>query len=110
MFWRKVLEKRDTHSLCYTIFLIKEDEMSRACSTNRGEEECIQDIGGKARKEETTRKTRCTWVDSTEMDLREIRCGGMDWINLLVDRDQWRALVKMAMNLQVPQTVGEVLE
>jgi hypothetical protein len=33
-----------------------EDEMGVACSTDGGEEECIQDIGGKARRKETTRK------------------------------------------------------
>jgi hypothetical protein len=29
-------------------------------------------------------------------------CGDMDWIDLAQDRDQWWALVKMAMNLQYP--------
>jgi hypothetical protein len=38
------------------------------------------------------------WV----MDLREIGWGGMDWINLAQDRDKWRAVVNMVMNLQVP--------
>jgi hypothetical protein len=28
--------------------------------------------------------------------------GGMDWINLAQDRDQWRAPVNTAMNLVVP--------
>jgi hypothetical protein len=28
--------------------------------------------------------------------------GGMDWINLALDRDRWRAPVKAVMNLQVP--------
>jgi hypothetical protein len=32
----------------------------------------------------------------------EIGWGGMDWIDLAQDRDQWRALVNMAMNLWVP--------
>jgi hypothetical protein len=32
--------------------------MDRACSTNGGEEECIYDIGRKARKKETTMKTK----------------------------------------------------
>jgi hypothetical protein len=32
--------------------------MGRACSTHGGEEECIQDIGGEARRKETTRKTK----------------------------------------------------
>jgi hypothetical protein len=36
------------------------------------------------------------------MDLREIGCDGGDWIGLAEDRDQWRALVNMVMNLQVP--------
>jgi hypothetical protein len=34
--------------------------------------------------------------------LREIGWGGMDWIDLAQDRDQWRALVDTVMNLQVP--------
>jgi hypothetical protein len=36
------------------------------------------------------------------MDLREIGRGGMDWINLAQDRDQYRALVNTVMNLRVP--------
>jgi hypothetical protein len=35
------------------------------------------------------------------MDLREIRWGGMDWIDLVQDRDQWRALVNTVMNVRV---------
>jgi hypothetical protein len=40
-------------------------------------------------------------VDNIEMDLREIGWDGMDWIVQAQDRDQWRALVKMVMNLRV---------
>jgi hypothetical protein len=36
------------------------------------------------------------------MDPREIGWSGMDWINLAQDRDEWRALVNMVMNLRVP--------
>jgi hypothetical protein len=36
------------------------------------------------------------------MDLREIKWGGTDWIDLSQDRDQWRALVNKVMNLRVP--------
>jgi hypothetical protein len=35
-----------------------EDDMSRAYNTNGGDEECVQDISGKARRKETTRKTK----------------------------------------------------
>jgi hypothetical protein len=45
---------------------------------------------------------RRRWVDNIKMDLRETGWDGMDWIDLTQDRDQWRALVNMVMNLRVP--------
>jgi hypothetical protein len=41
-------------------------------------------------------------VDNIKMDRREIGWDGMDWIDLAQDREQWRALVNMVMNLRVP--------
>ena len=45
---------------------------------------------------------RSRWKDNIKMDLQEIGCGGVDWIELAQDRDRWRALVKAVMNLGVP--------
>jgi len=42
------------------------------------------------------------WQDNIKMDLQEVECGGMDWIELAEDSDRWRALVNAAMNLRVP--------
>jgi len=42
------------------------------------------------------------WEDNMMMDLQEVICGGMDWIDLGDDRDRWRALVNAVMNLRVP--------
>jgi hypothetical protein len=45
-------------------------------------------------------RPRCRRVDNV-MDLRKIRWDDTDWIHLAHNRDQWRGLVKMVMNLQV---------
>jgi hypothetical protein len=41
------------------------------------------------------------WKDGIRMDLREIGLGGLDWIRLAQDRDRWRAVVSVVMNLRV---------
>jgi hypothetical protein len=41
-------------------------------------------------------------VDNIKMYLRETEWGGMDWIDLAQDRDQWRAIVKTVMNFRDP--------
>jgi hypothetical protein len=47
-------------------------------------------------------RPRRKWEDNIKMYLREIGWGGMDWIDLAQDRDQWRALVNTVMNVRVP--------
>ena len=47
-------------------------------------------------------RPRGRWEDNNKMDLQEVGCGGMDWIELAQDRDRWRALVSAVMNLRVP--------
>ena len=35
------------------------------------------------------------------MDLQEVRCGVMDWIEQVQDRDRWRAVANEVMSLLV---------
>jgi hypothetical protein len=47
-------------------------------------------------------KPRRRWEDNIKADLQEVECGGMDRIQLAQDRDSWRALENVVMNLRVP--------
>ena len=46
-------------------------------------------------------RLRPRWEDNINMDLQEVGCGDMDWMELAHDRDSWRALVNAVMNLWV---------
>jgi len=48
------------------------------------------------------------WEDNIKMYL-QVRCGGMNWIELSQDRDRWRSLVNAVRNLRVPWNVGNFL-
>jgi hypothetical protein len=45
---------------------------------------------------------RRRWEDNIKMDLQEVGCGGIDWIDLAQDRDRWQAPVNAVINLWVP--------
>jgi hypothetical protein len=50
----------------------------------------------------TLGRPKYRWEDNIKMDLQEVGCRGVDWIDLAQDRDSWRALVNAVMNLRVP--------
>jgi len=47
-------------------------------------------------------RPRPSWEDNIKMNLQEVRCREMDWINMAHDKDRWRALVNAVMNLRFP--------
>ena len=51
-------------------------------------------------------RPRGRWEDNIKMNLQEVGCEGMDWIDLPQDRDRWRALVNAVMNFRVHNMRG----
>jgi hypothetical protein len=45
-------------------------------------------------------RPRRRWENNIKLDLQEVRCWDIDWIDLAWDKDRWRALA--VMNLRVP--------
>jgi len=54
-------------------------------------------------------RPRRRWEDNIKMDLQEVRCEGMDWIELAQDRDRWRVVVSAVMDLPVSYNSGNFL-
>jgi len=56
---------------------------------------------GKPEGRRSLGRPRHRWKDNIRMDLREVRCRYVDWVELAQDRDGWRKLVSAVMNLRV---------
>jgi hypothetical protein len=76
--------------------------MSGACSRNWENRNAYGILVGKPGGKRSLGRPRRRLVDTIKMYLREIIWGGMAWIDLAQDRDQWRVLVNTVMNLRVP--------
>ena len=56
---------------------------------------------GKSEGKRPLGKPRRKWEDNTNLDLREVGCGIMEWIDLAVYRDRWQTFVNAVMKLRV---------
>jgi hypothetical protein len=104
--WRK-LHNEELHNLYFSasiIRIIKSRRLRLAGHVARmGEKKnACRILVGKPERKKPLERPRRRWEDNIKMNLRDIECGGMYWIDLSQDRDQWRALVNTVMNLRVP--------
>ena len=103
--WRKLHNEElyNTYSWPYIVWVITSRRMRWAGHVARmGENRDVYRVlVGKPEGTKPLGRTRCRWEDSIKMHLQKGACGGVDWIDLAQDRDRWRPLVNMVMNLRV---------
>ena len=104
--WRKVHNKKlnNLYSSPNILRVIKSRRMRWTGHVARmGEKRGVYRILiGKPEGKRPHGRPRRRWEDNIKMDLQEVGCGGIDWIELAVDRNKWRAFVNAVMNLRVP--------
>jgi hypothetical protein len=104
--WRKLRneELNDLYSPPNIIRVIKSRRKKWAVHVARmGERRgACRVLAGKPEGKRTFGRPRRRWEDNIKMDLQDVGCGGMDWIELAQDRERWRALVNTVKNIRVP--------
>jgi len=104
--WKKLLheELNDLYCSPNIVRVIKSRRMRWAGHVARmGEDRGVYRVlVGKPEGRRPLGRPRHRWVDNIRMDLQELRCGDMDWIELAQNRDRWRTLVSAVMNLRFP--------
>ena len=111
--WRKLHneELNDLYASPNIVRVIKSRRMRWAGHVGRmGERRGVYRVlMGKPEGERPLGRPRRRGKDNIKMDLQEVGCEGVDWIELAQDRNSWRALVSTVMNLRFPQNAGNLL-
>ena len=104
--WRKLHneELNDLYSSSSIVRVIKSRRMRWAGIVARmvPRRDAHRVLVGKAERKRLLGRPRRRWEDNIKMAVKEVGCGGMDWIELAEDRDRWRAVFNAVMNLRAP--------
>ena len=76
--------------------------MDRACSQNGECKSTFKIVTGKPTGKRPLGRPRRRWEDNIRLDIEEISINAGNWVDSAQDRNNWRALVNAALNLQVP--------
>ena len=76
--------------------------MGGTFSAYGGEKKRMQGFGGEPEGKRPLERPRRRGENNIKIDIQEVGCRVMDWIELAKDTDRWRALVNRVMNLRFP--------
>ena len=101
------LHNEELHSLYHSpniVRVIKSRRLRWAGHVERIEEgrSAFKILTGKPTEKRPLGRPRHRWVDNIRMDLEEISISARNWVDSAQDRNYWRALVNVALNLLVP--------
>jgi len=97
-------ELNDVYSLPNIVRVVKLRRMRWAGHVARmGEDRGVQRVlVGKSEEKRPLGRPRRRWEDNIKMDFQEVGGGRGDWMELVQDRDRWRALVGTVRDFRIP--------
>ena len=107
--WKKLHteELRDLYSLPNIVRVVKSIRVRWVGIGGVGEGRGVHRVLlGKPERKRPLGRPRRRWEDNIKMDLQEVEGGCGDWMELVQDRDMWRALVSTLRNLRIPKMQG----
>jgi hypothetical protein len=104
--WRKLHNEKlcDVYSSPSINRLLKSRRMrwARHVAPMKEKRNAYRLLVGKSEGKRPLRRSRLRRVDNIRTDLREVGWGDVDWTGLAQDRNRWRVLVNLVLNLQAP--------
>ena len=76
--------------------------MGGECNTDGETRGVYRVLLGKHEGKRPLGRSRRRWDDTIKMDLHDVECGGIDWIEMAQDRDKWRPLLNVVTNVRLP--------